>query len=170
MSDTSGSTPIRIEAADPDNPVARELIEELGAELTRAVGWFAPASYAAEDARAPRSVFVMARDELTGRAVGCGAIRALGGADAREAELKRMYARAGTKGVGHAILKYLEDAARSFGYLELWLETGASNTRALRFYERHGYRPVPNFGPYVGHPESVCLGKSLVPLGQSPKL
>ena len=43
--------------------------------------------------------------------------------------------------------------------LQLW--TFQVNDRAQRFYERHGYVAIPNFGPYVGHPEATCRGKRL---------
>lgn len=155
------TTNLRIAPADPDEPDGRELIAELGAELERVTGWFGSSSYTARDARVPGGVFVIARDATTGRALGCGAIRPLGDAPTTRAELKRMYARRGTRGVGHAILVHLEGAARSLGYATLCLETGVTNARALQFYERHGYRPIDSFGPYVGHPESACLGKAL---------
>ena len=154
-------TRVRIDAADPAEPDARALIAELAAELTRVTGHFTATSYAPEDAHTPRSLFVIARDPADDRALGCGAIRALPGGPEGVAELKRMYARPGTHGVGHAILTHLEDAARTFGYTELWLETGVENERGLRFYERHGYATIPNFGPYVGHPEATCRGKRL---------
>ena len=154
-------TDVRIDAGGADEPDARALIAELAAELRRVTGHFTVTSYAPEDAHAPRSLFVIARDSADGRALGCGAIRALRGGPEGVAELKRMYARPGTHGVGHAILTHLEDAARAFGYTELWLETGVENERGLRFYERHGYAAIPNFGPYVGHPEATCRGKRL---------
>jgi GNAT superfamily N-acetyltransferase len=147
--------------ADPSEPDARQLIAELGAELERITGWFAAASYTPDDARVPRSAFVIARDPVTGRALGCGAIRPLDESPETHAELKRMYARPGTKGVGHAVLAYLENAARSFGYTTVWLETGVQNHRAVRFYERHGYRRIENFGEFIGRPESTCLGRSV---------
>ena len=154
-------TDVHIDAADADEPDARALIAELAAELTRVTGHFTAWSYSPGDAHAPRSLFVIARDAVDDRAVGCGAIRALPSGPDDVAELKRMYARPGTHGVGHAILAYLEDAARTFGYTDLWLETGVENERALRFYERHGYATIPNFGPYVGRPEATCRGKRL---------
>jgi ribosomal protein S18 acetylase RimI-like enzyme len=132
--------------ADPSEPDARQLIAELGAELERITGWFAAASYTPDDARVPRSAFVIARDPVTGRALGCGAIRPLDESP---------------EGVGHAVLAYLENAARSFGYTTVWLETGVQNHRAVRFYERHGYRRIENFGEFIGRPESTCLGRSV---------
>ena len=153
-------TVVTIAAADPDSPDARALIVELGAELTRVTGHFTAWSYAPADAHAPRSAFVIARD-ADGRAVGCGAIRPIDQHAANIAELKRMYARAGTHGVGHAILTHLEGVAGEFGYTHIWLETGVENERAIRFYERHGYGRIPNFGPYIDQPEATCLGKEL---------
>lgn len=158
-------TRVEIALADPDEADARVLIQELAAELTRVTGHFTAASYSPADAHAPRSVFVIARDpDDAGRAVGCGAIRGLeGGYDdgGDIAELKRMYARPGTRGVGHAILTHLERVAREFGYAQLWLETGVENEHAIRFYERHGYARIPNFGPYAGSAAATCFGKYL---------
>jgi ribosomal protein S18 acetylase RimI-like enzyme len=156
-------TRVAITPADPDDADARTLIAELGAELTRLTGHFTAASYSPSDAFAPRSLFIIARDDA-GRAVGCGAIRPLGTEhdDRDVGELKRMYARPGTHGVGHAILTHLERAAREFGYTELWLETGVENERAIRFYERHGYERIANFGPYAGSAAATCLGKQLL--------
>ena len=153
-------TVVTIAAADPDSPDARVLIAELGAELTRVTGHFTAWNYSPADAHAPRAAFVIARDG-DGRAVGCGAIRPIDQHAGDIAELKRMYARADTHGVGHAILRHLERLAREYGYTRLWLETGVENDRAIRFYERHGYRRIPNFGPYLNRPEATCLGKVL---------
>jgi GNAT superfamily N-acetyltransferase len=153
-------TAVTIASADPDCADARSLIAELGAELTRVTGHFTAWSYSPADAHTPRSTFVIARD-ITGQAVGCGAIRPIDAEHTEVAELKRMYARAGTNGVGHAILTHLEHRARELGYTEMWLETGVQNTRAIRFYERHGYRTIANFGPYTGRAEATCLGKQL---------
>ncbi len=105
----------------------------------------------------PRALFVLARTP-DGELLGCGALRPL---TADVAELKRMYARPGTQGVGAALLDHLERAGAAFGYRALWLETRRVNARAVRFYQRHGYRPIANFGPYAGRLDAVCLGKSL---------
>ena len=155
-------TRVAISPADPDDPDARALIAELAAELTRVTGHFTAASYSPADAYAPRSVFVIARDtDADHRAVGCGAIRPLDAEHDAVAELKRMFARPGTHGVGHAILTHLEQTARDFGYSHIWLETGVENERAIRFYERHGYARIPNFGQYAGSATATCLGKRL---------
>jgi GNAT superfamily N-acetyltransferase len=152
---------IAIGACDPDSVDARLLIEELSAALAALSGNGGKASFSADDVRVARSLFVLATDQA-GQALGCAALRPLDDA-AQVGELKRMYARPGSAGAGAALLAHLEQAAREFGYRALWLETRKVNTRALAFYARHGYRPIPNYGNYVGRDEAVCLGKVLDP-------
>jgi GNAT superfamily N-acetyltransferase len=146
-----------IAACDPDDPSALPLLEELSAALAAITGDSGKASFAAADTRVPRSTFVVARSE-EGDLLGCGALRPL---DGDVGEVKRMYARPGTSGVGAALLAHLEQTAQSFGYLNLWLETRKVNTRAVGFYQRHGYATIPNYGKYIGRPEAICLGKPL---------
>jgi ribosomal protein S18 acetylase RimI-like enzyme len=45
------------------------------------------------------------------------------------------------KGVGRALLDYVERWAREHGYREVVLDVFAGNQRAITFYERQGYRP-----------------------------
>ena len=45
------------------------------------------------------------------------------------------------KGVGRALLDFVEQWARERGYREVVLDVFAGNQRAITFYERHGYRP-----------------------------
>jgi len=75
------------------------------------------------------------------------------------AELKRMFARPGTAGVGSAVLRFLEAEALRLGFATICLETRRVNTRAVAFYERRGYRPVANYGKYVGNAQAVCFAK-----------
>jgi GNAT superfamily N-acetyltransferase len=153
---------IVISRCDPEHLDARQLVEELSATLAGITGDSGKASFTPEDARLPRSLFVVARD-VHGQLLGCGALRPLEGESETDAtaELKRMYARPGTQGVGAALLDYLECSAREFGYARLWLETRRVNARAVEFYVRHGYAPIANFGKYVGRADAICLGKAL---------
>lgn len=105
----------------------------------------------------PGGAFVVARS-ADGEPLGCGAIRPLSNG---VAEVKRMYARPGTRGVGSAVLAFLEARARSLGHHALWLETRGVNTAAVAFYTRQGYRLIDNYGRYAGRAECVCLGKNL---------
>ncbi len=143
-------------AADPDCIEARALIAELDAALAAICGDSGATSFDADDVRGPRAVFLLARD-AGGQAVGCGALRPV---DAEVAEVKRMYARPGS-GAGVHLLGELERRALAFGYRAIWLETRRVNGWAVAFYERNGYRVIPNYGRYVGREDAVCLGKML---------
>ena len=107
---------------------------------------------------ADMTLFLVASDD--GEPVGCGGLRAL---DATRGEVKRMYVVPGRRGTGvsTAILRALEDAARTLGWAELLLETGTEQPDAMRFYEREGFGPIPNYGHYVGSAHSRCYAKPL---------
>lgn len=147
----------QIRAVDPGHADALALLGQLSATLAAITGDSGQASFDADDVRGPAALFVLACD-ADGRAVGCGAFRPL---EQGVAELKRMYAQPGTSGVGAAILAHLEGAARALGYHALRLETRLVNQHAVLFYEKHGYRRIPNFGKYVGRAEAVCFEKLL---------
>ena len=147
---------MKIEACDPDSADATALLGELSAALASITGSSGQASFSADDARVARSLFVVARGD-GGELLGCGALRPL---DGDVAEIKRMYARPGTR-AGQVLLEHLERAAATFGYRETWLETRRMNLRAVAFYRKHGYAEIANYGKYVGHPDAICLGKPL---------
>lgn len=148
---------IDIRACDPSHDHARLLMGELSSTLAAITGDSGASHFSVDDVRHARAVFVLAC-AAGGEPLGCGALRPL---DADIAELKRMYARPGTRGVGAALLAHLEDAGRALGYRALWLETRRVNRRAVDFYLRHGYREIDAFGPYVGRLDAICLGKPL---------
>ena len=146
-----------VQPCDPGCAPAQELAAELSAALAAITGASGQASFSADDARSARSLFVVAKDD-SGALLGCGALRPLG---PDVGEIKRMYARPGTRGVGAALLLHLEREAQGFGYLELRLETRRVNARAVAFYLRRGYAEIPNYGKYAGRADAVCLGKRL---------
>jgi GNAT superfamily N-acetyltransferase len=159
----------RVAAEDPAGSDAVQLIEELNDELERITGDSRRTLFSAVDVRGPAARFAVARD-AQGRALGCGAIRPLPGeadgeVDGRAAgsvaEVKRMYAREGSRGVGSAILAWLEDEARLLGYRVLRLETRVINSRAVNFYLSRGYARIANFGHYVGNEAAACFEKRL---------
>ena len=150
-----------VSACDPESAHAQALVAELSATLAGITGDSGAASFAAADARMARSLFVVARDD-DGALLGCGALRPLDGEVGENVgEIKRRYARPGTRGVGAALLAYLEREAEVFGYRALWLETRRVNTRAVAFYLAHGYAEIPNYGKYVGRLDAVCFSKRL---------
>jgi GNAT superfamily N-acetyltransferase len=142
---------------DPAHPDACALVAELSAVLAAITGNGGQASFDVADVRVARACFAVARDR-EGRPLGCGALRPL---DARTAEIKRMFARPGTHGVGGILLQFLEQQAAHWGYAALRLETRRVNERAVTFYERHGYRRIANYGRYVGNDAAVCFEKVL---------
>jgi GNAT superfamily N-acetyltransferase len=152
---------LHVAIEDPLSPDAAALMDELTRTLTRITGEGGAASFDVADVCAPGGMFVVARSPR-GEPLGCGAIRPL---SERVGEVKRMYARPGKRGVGSAVLAFLEARARSLGYRALWLETRRVNTAASAFYTRRGYQPIDNYGRYAGRPECVCLGKVLADEG-----
>lgn len=150
----------RVTAADPGAPEAQVLLAELDGALQAICGDSGRTSFSADDARGAGGRFALARD-AHGLLLGCGALRPLGPAEERTAEIKRMYARPGSQGAGSALLAWLEDEARRIGYRALRLETRLVNARAVRFYQAHGYRRIGNFGRYAGNPAAACFEKLL---------
>jgi putative acetyltransferase len=84
---------------------------------------------------------------VDGAAVGCGGVAFFDDF----AEIKRMYVRDSSRGLGvaQAILSHLEHVARDAGVTVLRLETGVRQPAALRLYERVGFEPCSAFGQYL---------------------
>lgn len=98
---------------------------------------------------------------VDGTPVGSGCFKPF--ADDGTVELKRMYVAASHRGsgIGGAVLRELEAWAAELGHAALVLETGPLNTEAQQLYLRRGYMKIPNYGPYVDIPSSICLRKML---------
>lgn len=158
--------PLHVEAVSFDHPDAVALRTAQRAELTERYGTPdsepGPAPTAADS-----TVFLLARDAAR-EAIGCGALRELGD---RAGEVKRMYVvpERRRSGVAGAVLAALEAEATRRGWTLLKLETGTEQPDAMAFYERHGYRRIPNFGHYAGSELSVCYERELTgePVGQA---
>lgn len=142
----------------PNEADAILLMEELSQTLEAITGASGKNSFNSEDVCVPRSLFVIAYDE-EGEPVGCGAIRPI---DENVAELKRMFAKVKTKGVGTKILSYLEMQAKKLGYSAIWLETRLINEDAVLFYKKKGYRKISNYGKYSGNSKAICFEKKLI--------
>jgi GNAT superfamily N-acetyltransferase len=108
----------------------------------------------------PHGAFFVAY--LDGVPVAAGAWRSHGD-DGTVAEIKRMYTAPAARGRGlaRAVLAAVEDSARRHGRRQIVLETGDRQPEAIRLYESAGYRRIPNFGYYAGHPGCVSLGREL---------
>ena len=152
-----GIAMITVQKSDPFSFESLELIEKLSTELAAITGDNGKRNFTTDSMDADRALWVLARN-LRGDAIGCGAIRPL---TENVAELKRMYSDRSAPGIGDALLTFLEKAAKSMGYNELWLETRRVNQRAVIFYQKKGYLRIENYGPYTGREEAVCFAKVL---------
>ena len=94
-------------------------------------------------------------------AIACGCFRST--KEPTTIEIKRMYVRPGRRGTGIAskILGALETWAGEEGYTQSILETGIKQPEAIALYSRAGYSLIPNYPPYVGVMESICMQKNL---------
>jgi putative acetyltransferase len=103
-------------------------------------------------------LFAVARSE-DGQAIGCAAVVLL----SEYGELKRMYVAPPVRGrgVGSAILRFLEVEASSRGCKRLVLETGNKHHLAHRTYRANGFRERGPFGAYRPDPLSVFMEKAI---------
>lgn len=148
---------IFIVKAEINSSEALELMDELSDELQAITGNSGRRSFDDTDMKSPRSIFVIAKENNV--AIGCGAFREISD---DTAEIKRMFARKKSVGVGGKILAYLEEQAKEFGYSRIVLETRKCNEKAVYFYRKHGYRVIKNYGKYEEMPEAICFEKWVV--------
>jgi GNAT superfamily N-acetyltransferase len=146
-----------ISAESPFSSDAISLIDELSECHQGITGDSGKNSFDANHVCNDRAVFVIARNQ-SDKAIGCGAFRLM---DETTAEVKRMYAKEKGMGIGNKILSYLEHQAYDMGYKTLRLETRIVDAKAVSFYERNGYRKIPNYGKYAGRVNSICFEKKL---------
>lgn len=151
------AAPVIVAVAAPE-VLRLGLIAELDAELNLRYPGEPTNGVATEGFEEEGGCFLLA--EADGEPAGCGAFRP---ADAGTVEIKRIYVRARHRGRGIAshLLEALEAEAVRRGYRRAILETGLRQPEAIALYRRHGYRPIPCFGIYVGNPSSVCFAKTL---------
>jgi len=74
-------------------------------------------------------------------------------------EVKRMYVDPAHRGRGHSrtLLKALVAHARQVGMREVWLETGTRQGPAVALYASEGFTPIPAYGYWKDHPETLCF-------------
>lgn len=92
--------------------------------------------------------------------VACGCFKHF---DKETIEVKRMFVKKDFRGKGLSkqVLAELESWAMSEGYQYAVLETSIHFATALHLYKGAAYGVIPNYPPYVGLPESICLRKNL---------
>jgi ribosomal protein S18 acetylase RimI-like enzyme len=74
-----------------------------------------------------------------------------------------MFVKAEARGSGIAsmVITELEKWATEKGFSKAVLETGIKQEAAIRFYAKHGYSIISNYGPYIGNLNSICMNKKL---------
>jgi ribosomal protein S18 acetylase RimI-like enzyme len=145
---------LKYQFTQPDGPEARLLIAELSRRLQDLTGDDGRSSFAGEAFDPAKDAFLVVC--LGDTPVACGAIV---GVDERVCEIKRMYAR--LPGLGTKVLHLLEAKAYEVGYARLRLSTRRVNTRAVRFYQKNGFKEIRPYGKYIGVGASICLGKQV---------
>jgi GNAT superfamily N-acetyltransferase len=93
-------------------------------------------------------------------AVGCGCFKEIG---LNVVEVKRMFVNPYFRGLGisSSVLNELTTWAKELNYSQVVLETGKMQEESINLYTKYGFSIIPNFGPYIGSSESVCMGKML---------
>ncbi|WP_026463534.1 GNAT family N-acetyltransferase [Adhaeribacter aquaticus] len=98
--------------------------------------------------------------EINEVSIGCGCFKEI---DKDTVEIKRMYVNPHYRyyGVASTVVDELEKWAKERNYKQAVLETGEQQPEAIKFFEKHGFRIIENFEPYVGLEGSICMGKHL---------
>lgn len=153
---------LEITRTDSDHPDFGPLVARLNAFLAEHNGE-ANTFYAQHNPTDGLPNVVLAH--LDARPVGCGAFRRM---DDGLVEIKRMFVDEASRGRGVAalILQALEAWAAELGATTAILETSVRLLPAVRLYQRSNYKIIPNYPPYVGVADSVCMEKPLsTPVG-----
>jgi GNAT superfamily N-acetyltransferase len=155
--DDARLTLVQVKPADPFGTAARQLVQEMVAEIPQRYGEALDATALSERtgrvlaanaafAGERRSFLVaMIGDQIAG----CGALQPLDKVLGAEiGEVKRMYVTQSLRrrGVGAAILTALEEEAKRCGYRRLRLETGDRQPEAVALYEASGWVRIETFG------------------------
>lgn len=148
---------LMIEVGDPHDPQATALLEASHALME---SLFPPEDnhFLSIDALCTPDIhFFIAREGDT--VLGCAAI-----ADRSDyGEIKSMFVSEAARGksVADALMRQLEDHARSLGLSELKLETGDLLHAAHSLYERYGFSRCEPFGDYSDNASSIFMEKQL---------
>ncbi|MEU8823531.1 GNAT family N-acetyltransferase [Streptomyces sp. NPDC048636] len=111
-----------------------------------------------DDLAPPDGVFLLAHLNGAEEPAGCAGLRLL---DPHTAELKRVFIRPGSRGLGGgaALLAAVDAAADGLGAGRIVLDTRLDLVEARALYARHGYREVAPFGD--GAYAEVWMAKEL---------
>ncbi|GAA4243161.1 GNAT family N-acetyltransferase [Dactylosporangium darangshiense] len=149
-----------------DHPDAAHLLDAFYKEQFGRYGFAESVDLEHDDYAVPNGIFIVAyRRDLP---VGCGGYRWY---DRKTAtvEIKKTYLLpvARGRGVGHALLRFLESTAIKSGARRAILETGVRNTAALSLFISSGYEPTAR---YVSGRDPLINRAFAKALASSPRL
>lgn len=140
-----------------ESPDAQILLKELNETLMNILHHNGMKHLCFDDFSHEKAFFMVGYDGDT--PVCCAGLRRM---DEMTGEIKRVYARKNSKGIGAALMTALENEALSTGYARLVLECREGNGHAIEFYKKNGYTVCGKYPPYGDEPDAVCMEKSLV--------
>lgn len=149
---------INIKIVPTDHPDLIQLVDELNTFFVAEWGEDVNSSYSKHHTLSKMNTAVVAY--VDNSPVGCGCWKLI---ENNMPEIKRMYVKEAYRGhqISQKILAKLEEDILSVGFKQAVLETGSEMNQAIRFYEKQGYKIVPNFGEFVGDDLCTCLAKDL---------
>ena len=98
---------------------------------------------------------------LDNKPIACGALKVM--PKEQWVELKRIFVHPSYRRQGWSkiILQNLEVWSLEKSFDTLVLETGDRMFEAINLYKYNGFEVIPNYGPYVDMPHSICMQKKL---------
>lgn len=142
---------------DGKNTDFRKLIELLDQDLNERYGDLQKQYNGYNSTDELKDVVLAYKDSLP---VACGTLKEY---DPDTVEIKRVFVEKAHRkqGLSKLILKELECLALKKGYSSVILETGAKQIEAIHLYQSSGYHRIPNYGPYIGNENDLCMKKRL---------
>ncbi len=146
---------LEIKQMDPRSELGMEVFKGSSEEQIRRYG--RDGGRTVDELAADEAIFIVAL--LDGQPAGCGAVVTL---EPKTGELSRIFVgeSARRRGVGSAIMKWLENSAKE-RFDRLVLETGTAQEESIALYEALGYTPIKCWGKSEHNPRSRCYEKRL---------
>lgn len=133
--------------------------------IEQGLGWSWTASRVQRSIRDPATNVLVAH--RAGRMLGFGIMKYHD--DEAHLLLLAVHSRASRRGIGSALVAWLERSARTAGIGQVYLEARLANGAARAFYARLGYREIQTLpGYYQGVEACVRLAKDLWPAPVAP--
>lgn len=148
---------ITLKRSDSTNSNFIELVKQLDAYLKVVDGADHEFYNQYNGLEALQNVVVLYIDNIP---VGCGAFKPY---DNSTVEIKRMFStpKYRNQGIATKVLTELETWAKEANYQSCILETGKRQVEAVDFYQKCGYKVIPNYGQYANMENSICFEKML---------